>query len=676
MSEGQMIVQMLAGTPVAAIPLSSSGASGMVECHDRDMFAGVLRSMTPEIAGNLPQGDVSSKSSPAVLSRTMGAGLLIDQTGVFPIELTAFLGAEEEQVVTGAGSPATEEQPDQSISEKLPSLQNVDISTAVVQMLAAAQQVNGRMPETGSIRVSEDAADSVGSIAERNKEGQNVVPVIPGRITTNTQTPDMFQVMGTDESVATATQESGASKGGEPFHHAKESVIRQNAVTSAPVQREPSSVSPTTAPELQPAVEIMTKFGATLQRPAENAVQQASHAFDANSSPKPVIRQNVVVNDQVQRETVTVHETAQQAAPLVSIRSVSRSVAEQVPIQDSLPETAASVAKEVVSVVSGSGRTITAEPVSTVADSGVPQPETPSARSVVRPAMSAYFQTSVAPSEKKAVDTASAGAELNRLPHGDAATQPALATRGAAEAQRTLPQAPVEVEPAQREVKDSEESNTKTAATANAAQRVLSSAEGELFQQDGKEPSNQKPGTQDVVMPMHHPKVERFSAQVSTSGPAASEAVRAHVIEQVVSQVREHVTGRDIKSGAEQIVIRLSPENLGELKLNLRMENQCLKVEIVAENSVVRDTLIKHSDTLKETLARQNITMETFDVSTGGNRQGATPHGRDEWQELTRQQQHASWNASRGYRVGETPELPRPQLYQSPIEHSMVDVHF
>jgi flagellar hook-length control protein FliK len=173
-------------------------------------------------------------------------------------------------------------------------------------------------------------------------------------------------------------------------------------------------------------------------------------------------------------------------------------------------------------------------------------------------------------------------------------------------------------------------------------------------------------------------KAEQTHMATSMPGATASETVRSEVMEQVVGQLREHLAERDIKNGAEQVVIRLSPENLGELKLNLRMENQCLKVEIVAESSMVRDALIKHSDTLKESLASQNITMDTFDVSTGNNRNGAASYGQSQadWQELARQRQHGAWQSSGGYRISNATEIPKSQIYLASSEHSMLDVHF
>jgi flagellar hook-length control protein FliK len=153
------------------------------------------------------------------------------------------------------------------------------------------------------------------------------------------------------------------------------------------------------------------------------------------------------------------------------------------------------------------------------------------------------------------------------------------------------------------------------------------------------------------------------------------EPLPASVLESSVQQVKEHLSSRVYKTGTEQVCIRLTPENLGELKLTLRMENQQLKVDIVAENSMVRDTLLKHTDSLRETLAKQNISMESFNVSTGGN--GGSP-GRDQsdWRELAKQQQfNNAWMSADGYRNADKATNQGPK-YMAQASHSMVDVHF
>jgi flagellar hook-length control protein FliK len=87
--------------------------------------------------------------------------------------------------------------------------------------------------------------------------------------------------------------------------------------------------------------------------------------------------------------------------------------------------------------------------------------------------------------------------------------------------------------------------------------------------------------------------------------------------EQIVSQVKEKLAEHRITQDNGQVTIRLNPAELGELKINVRMDDQRLRIEIVAENRTVKDALMENLGTLKEALARQNIEMKQFDVSTG-----------------------------------------------------------
>jgi len=393
--------------------------------------------------------------------------------------------------------------------------------------------------------------------------------------------------------------------------------MQQNAVASASTQQETSAVQEIAQPTTQPAVEIMVS-----RKPSA----------DTTASPKPfadtLALQNAVVQEPVRNVL--------QEMPVTSVKVVSAppSVSKQ---PEAVPTE--NVAKPAVETTVASSGGSTADIV--VAGKAVsPQP---------------------------VVDTAAVARDIHATP----------AVHIAVDGKRSDPRAEQEMQtskPDAADAVDGLESCSNENVAAVAIKKGMASTNEESFGQDGKGTSGQKTGVQDNMMFLHQMKAESPSVVTGTSKAMASEPVRANVMEQVVS----HLTASGVKNGAEQVVIRLSPENLGELKLNLRMENQCLKVEIVAENNQVRDSLIKHSDTLKEALARQNIAMETFDVSTGNGRNGAASYGQGQrgWQELTQRQQNAAWNTSGSYRVSDAPEIPQRPLYQASARHSMVDVHF
>jgi flagellar hook-length control protein FliK len=143
-----------------------------------------------------------------------------------------------------------------------------------------------------------------------------------------------------------------------------------------------------------------------------------------------------------------------------------------------------------------------------------------------------------------------------------------------------------------------------------------------------------------------------------------------------LQQVKERLMKHDVKPGNQQITLTLSPDSLGEIKMNLNLQGQKLSVEIVTENRTVRDAIVQHTDALKESLARQNITMESFDVTTGGKGSGNQGQNQNAWSELAKQQQQQSWTSPRGYHAAQA-DLPSGQAaYQRQQGQSMLDIHY
>jgi flagellar hook-length control protein FliK len=100
-----------------------------------------------------------------------------------------------------------------------------------------------------------------------------------------------------------------------------------------------------------------------------------------------------------------------------------------------------------------------------------------------------------------------------------------------------------------------------------------------------------------------------------------SEVPREHEVaalhENILSQVREKLVSQDPSGNVSKITLKLNPHELGELQINVRMENQKMTVDITAHNPVVKEALLQNIDQLKDSLLRQNISMERFNVSSG-----------------------------------------------------------
>lgn len=111
-------------------------------------------------------------------------------------------------------------------------------------------------------------------------------------------------------------------------------------------------------------------------------------------------------------------------------------------------------------------------------------------------------------------------------------------------------------------------------------------------------------GTQ-ITAPVDAPAAEVKGAKPETA-----------LHQSILSQIKDGAVTHD-RNGNGQISIRLNPGELGELKIQVRMEENRVHVEVQADNKMVKDLLLSNLDSLKETLANKNFTMEGFDVSTG-----------------------------------------------------------
>lgn len=90
----------------------------------------------------------------------------------------------------------------------------------------------------------------------------------------------------------------------------------------------------------------------------------------------------------------------------------------------------------------------------------------------------------------------------------------------------------------------------------------------------------------------------------------------------ILSQVKEKLASFEAGTGTNRITLKLNPRELGDMQIQIRMEDAKVSVEITAQNPVVREALVQNIDQLRETLLRRDLAMERFDVLTGN---GQTP---------------------------------------------------
>jgi Flagellar hook-length control protein len=161
-------------------------------------------------------------------------------------------------------------------------------------------------------------------------------------------------------------------------------------------------------------------------------------------------------------------------------------------------------------------------------------------------------------------------------------------------------------------------------------------------------------------------------AQGNTADTVPVEAKQAQartpLHESILAQVKEGVVTHDGK-GNGQMSIRLNPGELGELKIQVRMENNRLNVEVQADNRMVKDLLLGNLDSLKEALSGKNLTMDGFNVSTGG---GGFNGPLNEERGNQKQQQPQRFARGAGYDGQDAPRVN----YLTAEVNSLLDVRF
>jgi flagellar hook-length control protein FliK len=88
----------------------------------------------------------------------------------------------------------------------------------------------------------------------------------------------------------------------------------------------------------------------------------------------------------------------------------------------------------------------------------------------------------------------------------------------------------------------------------------------------------------------------------------------ADKLDELVNQAK--ITSRDGKNG--QISMKMYPESLGSVNVNLGIENGVLTAKFLVENSEAKDALTANIAFLKETLSNEGITVGSFQVDVRG----------------------------------------------------------
>lgn len=106
--------------------------------------------------------------------------------------------------------------------------------------------------------------------------------------------------------------------------------------------------------------------------------------------------------------------------------------------------------------------------------------------------------------------------------------------------------------------------------------------------------------------------------QSATSSAYGSSVDPSALIEQVVKSM----SMRTQSDGTSQLSVRLVPEHLGSVTLNLKVDGSNVSATAVAQNADVRNALVAHQQTLARSLAESGLKLTSFNVNMSGGNAG------------------------------------------------------
>ena len=175
-------------------------------------------------------------------------------------------------------------------------------------------------------------------------------------------------------------------------------------------------------------------------------------------------------------------------------------------------------------------------------------------------------------------------------------------------------------------VTTSADSDAATGNKQQAGQGDQGAAKDSMQTPDLQMPANRN--GEDVPLVFSLDQTSARTGQVSGQGNAGSLSLHLPSgIEIPHSQIVDQVTGhfavnRNLESGS--VTIRLHPAELGELRMEIKVEQDNIKAHITAQNPQVQEILDRNLPRLREALQQQGMNLEQMQVSVatdGGNSQ-------------------------------------------------------
>jgi flagellar hook-length control protein FliK len=134
--------------------------------------------------------------------------------------------------------------------------------------------------------------------------------------------------------------------------------------------------------------------------------------------------------------------------------------------------------------------------------------------------------------------------------------------------------------------------------------------------------------------PSTHTAVKPAIGQTAGSPQTADVAIKTFQAT-VMDQIVDKAAMRSIH-GRSEIQIRLKPEFLGNVQMNIATEKELLVVRIMTDRPMVKEIIETHMHQLRTELHNQGLTIDKFEVMV--NPDSDQPHSRDQFAQMFKQQ--------------------------------------
>lgn len=136
-------------------------------------------------------------------------------------------------------------------------------------------------------------------------------------------------------------------------------------------------------------------------------------------------------------------------------------------------------------------------------------------------------------------------------------------------------------------------------------------------------------------------KLEQLVLTASKGGQTVSQDEFVKQFESILS--KSNFSGTN---GVNKLLIRLNPEHLGSLRIELIQKNGMMTARILATTEQAKDMLEKQVQGLKQAFSGQNIQIEKIEISQAFNAYNSEKHSQKDAENQSRQQQESKQDST------------------------------